>query len=160
MAKGNWDQPIEPRQLLLFLKTHNGASLYEVKHFFRTNSKQTRIALGYLMFKEKLLVVAGNRGAIHLMLVTGERGRPNFRKARQPWEQAFREEQGLSTKANPKPGGKKKSRGGSDDEPEVEKPRHPTPVVRSSRRGMAYDDEGELAEHALGGGPDEDEPPW
>lgn len=117
MAVGEWDVPVDPRDLLKWLQDHEGATTYEMKRYFHTNSKQIRISLGYLMWKNRIMGVGGQRGAVHYMLVTGKMGRPSPHKARASWEQDFRESQGLSTRKSP---AKKKKAKPSKTEQEVE----------------------------------------
>lgn len=79
--------PVDPRELLAWLKHHNGATLLEIKEAFQgSNSQTVRVSLGYLMHKNRVYPMPLGRGNAWI-LVDGKRGRPNVQKLRAPWQE-------------------------------------------------------------------------
>lgn len=79
------DEPIDPKELMVWLDDHPGAFLTEIKQAFgNTTSKQGRIALGVLMANNRVFPMPHGKG-VSWCPGRPPRGRPQVAKMRASW---------------------------------------------------------------------------
>lgn len=101
------NDPLDPVEVLRYIKYTGAPNTKEIKNHFGSNSDQVRRACGKLMAAGKVMPIGTPNGGVYYMLVTGTRGKPNIWKAR-------REAPGLD-EATPT---QKKARPRAETEPE------------------------------------------